>query len=93
MPATFALHEIVAVPAPLMLVGLIAPHDRPDGTISVRLTVPVNRLMLLIAIVDVVDDPELIALGVDATIPKSRNWNRTVALWTRELLVPVTVRV
>jgi hypothetical protein len=31
--------------------------------------------------------------GVVAESVKSRNWNRAVAEWTRDPLVPVTVRV
>jgi hypothetical protein len=89
----FELQETMAVPEPVMLVGLIAPQVRPEGTISVRLTGPAKRFTLAIVIVEEADEPALIGTGVDATIPKSLNWNRAVALWTRELLVPVTVRV
>lgn len=88
-----ALHETVAVPDPLMLVGLIVPHVIPEGMRSVRLTVPAKRFRLVIVIVDTADEPAFVGLGKGARIPKSRNWNRAVALCTRELLVPVTVRV
>jgi hypothetical protein len=87
------LHETVAVPDPIRLAGLIGPQVRPDGTISVRLTVPPKWLALDIVIVDVPDEPTLIGAGVDASIPKSRNWKKAVALCTRELLVAVMVRV
>jgi hypothetical protein len=88
-----ALHEIAAVPDPVMLFGLIAPHVKPDGAISVRLTVPAKWFTLVIVMVVVVDEPALVGRGVDAAIPKSRNWNRAVVLCSRELLVPVAIRV
>jgi len=87
------LHETVAVPDPITFVGTIDPQVRPDGTISVRLTVPAKWLTLDIVIVDVPDEPTLTGAGVDASIPKSWNWKRAVALCIRELLVAVMVRV
>ena len=74
-----ALHETVAVPDPTRLVGLIVPHVRPDGMMSVRLTVPAKWLTLEILIVDVPDEPALIGVGVEVSIPKSWNWKRVVA--------------
>jgi len=88
-----ALHEIVAVPDPVTLVGLIVPHVRPDGMMSVRLMVPAKWFTLDMVIVDVPDEPALNGVGVDASIPKSWNWNRAVALCTKELLIAVIVRV
>ena len=60
---------------------------------AVRLTVPAKRFTLDIVIVDVPDEPALIGVGVDASIPKSWNWNRAVALCTKALLIAVMVRV
>lgn len=71
MPATVALHETVAVPELVTLVGEIAPQVRPDGTVSVRLTVPVNPLTAVMVIVEVADVPTVTAAGDDAAIVKS----------------------
>jgi hypothetical protein len=67
-----ALHETVAVPDPATLPGLIEPQTRPEGTVSVKVTVPEN---LLIAVTVIVDVPEAPALAVTelAAIVKSRN--------------------
>jgi len=46
---------------------------------SVRLTVPAKWLTLEILIVDVPDEPALIGVGVEVSIPKSWNWKRVVA--------------
>jgi hypothetical protein len=87
-----ALHTTVAVPDPVMLVGVIAPHVNPEGTVSVSVTTPAN---LLTAVTVIVDVPEVPALPVTelATIAKSRYWKRMVALWTSGPLVAVAVRV
>jgi len=39
------LHDMVAVPEPVKLLGVIAPQVSPAGTLSVRDTVPVNPLI------------------------------------------------
>ena len=83
---------MVAVPDPVMLVGVNAPQVRPDGTISVRLTIPANLLTAVTVIVDVPEAPALTVAEL-ATIAKSRNWKRVGALWTSKPLVPVIVRV
>ncbi len=93
MPATDALQETVAAPDPVRLAGLIAAQTSPDGTVSVRVTVPEKWFKATIVIVDVVDTPTFAPDGEVAAIVKSRNWKRAVAEWTREPLVPVTVRV
>lgn len=38
--AVVEVHESVAVPEPMMLLGVIAPQVKPAGTVSVRVTVP-----------------------------------------------------
>lgn len=67
-----ALHETVAVPEPLTLAGVIEPQTRPEGTLSVRVTVPANVLIAVMVIVDVPEAPALTITGL-ATIVKSRN--------------------
>jgi hypothetical protein len=66
------LHETVAVPEPVTLLGIIEPQTRPEGTLSVKVTVPAN---LLIAVRVMVEVPEAPALTVTelAAIMKSRN--------------------
>jgi hypothetical protein len=80
------------VPDPVILVGVIAPHVNPEGTVSVNVTVPANLLTAVIMIVDVPEAPELSVTGL-AVIAKSRYWKRMVALWTSGPLVAVAVRV
>jgi len=56
----FALVELqdkVAVPAPKILFGVIAPHASPAGTVSVKLTVPAKPFTAATVIVEVADDP------------------------------------
>jgi len=50
-----ALQETVAVPEPVMLLGVIAPHVRPAGTVSVRLTTPEKPLLDVMVMVDMAD--------------------------------------
>jgi len=61
--ATVAEQDTVAVPEPVTLLGVIAPHVSPDGTVSVRVTTPVNPFNALIVIVEVADEPVLTAAG------------------------------
>ncbi len=85
--------DTVAIPEPLRLLGVMAPHVSPDGTVSVRLTIPAKWLIALIVMVDVAEEPALIGAGEDATIPKSSTWKRGVDVWASEPLVPVIVSV
>jgi len=80
------------VPDPVILVGLIAPHVNPAGTVSVNVTVPANLLTAVIMIVDVPEAPAL-SVTVLVVIAKSRYWKKMVALRTSGLLVAVAVRV
>ncbi len=75
------------------LVGLIAPQERLAGTVSVRLTVPVNPFTADIVIVDVADVPTVTAAGEVAEMVKSLTVKVAVVEWLRLPLVPVTVRV
>ena len=77
----------------MILLGVMLPHVRPEGTVSVRLTTPAKWLMELIVMVDVTEDPALTGAGDDAAIPKSWTWKIGVAAWTSEPLVPVIVSV
>lgn len=93
MPATVALHDTVAEPEPVMLVGLNDPQDRPEAGVMLNVTVPVNPLTAATETVEVADWPALIAAGDVAEMVKSWNRRTTVAEWDREPLVPVSVSV
>ena len=71
MPATVELQDTVAVPELMTLVGLIAPQVRLAGTVSVKLTVPVNPLTAVTVIVEVAEFPTATAAGEVAVIVKS----------------------
>ena len=75
-----------------MLVGVIAPHVRFAGTVSVRATVPVKPLTAVTVIVDVAETPVLTAAGDVAAMVKSLTVKVAVAEWDNVPLVPVTVR-
>jgi hypothetical protein len=67
-----ALHETVAVPEPVMLPGVIGPQVRPEGTVSVKVTVPAN---LLTAATVMVDGLELPASAVTELAAIVKSWN------------------
>ena len=71
VPATVALHDAVAVPAPVTVPGVIVPQVNPAGTVSVRVTTPAKPLTAVIVVVDVADRPTLTAAGEDAATVKS----------------------
>ena len=71
MPATMAVHETVAEPEPVTLVGLTDPQDRPVEGVTLKATVPVNPLTAATAIVEVGAWPTLTATGDVAAIVKS----------------------
>jgi hypothetical protein len=81
------------VPAPVTLLGVIAPQVSPAGTVSVRVTVPENPFTADMVIVDVAEVPTVTAAGEVATSWKSTNWNVTVVELVVEPLVAVTVAV
>jgi hypothetical protein len=89
--AVAELQETVAVPELVTLVGDIAPHVSPVGTVSVRLTVPVNPLMAATVIVDVEEAPVVTAAGDVAVMVKSVIVKVAVAVLTMLPLVPVIV--
>jgi len=73
------LQDTVAVPEFVTLVGVMAPQVRLGGTVSVRLTVPVNPLTAVTVIVEVVKSLALTAAGDVADIVKSVKVNVAVA--------------
>jgi len=73
--------------------GLIAPQVKLAGTVSVRLTVPVNPLTAATVIVDVADVPTVTAAGEVAEIVKSVTVNVAVVECDSVPLVPVIVSV
>jgi hypothetical protein len=90
--ATVAEQDTVAVPEPVTLVGVMAPQVRPEGTVSVSVTTPVNPFNAVIVIVEVAAEPVLTAASDVAAIVKSGaapKVNVAVAEWDREPLVPV----
>ena len=74
------MHVRVAVPDPVMLVGLIAWQVRPEGTVSVRLTTPLKPLTAVTVIVEVAELPAGTLAGEDAAIVKSVTWKATITL-------------
>ena len=84
------VHDRVAVPEPVMLLGVIAPQVNPAGIVSVRATAAEKPFCPVIVIVEVMEAltvPE----GEVAARVKSTTVNVAVAEWVREPLVPVTV--
>ncbi len=88
--ATVVLQVSVAVPDPVTLPGVIAPHVRPAGTVSVRVTTPAKPFRAVTVIVEVAELGSATA-GEVAAIVKSTKLNVAVAVWTRDPEVPVTV--
>ena len=76
-PATAALQDTVVVPEPVIEAGVIAPHVRPDGTVSLKLTAPAKPFTAVTVIADVAEEPALAGAGEDADMVKS--WNRNIA--------------
>jgi hypothetical protein len=67
------LHETVAVPVggTVILLGVIAPQVRLAGTVSVRLTVPLNTPTAVTVMVELAEVPTVTAAGEVADIVKS----------------------
>jgi hypothetical protein len=83
----------VAVPDPVTLAGVMAPHVSPDGTVPLRLTVPTKWFTAVTVIVEFAEVPALTATREVTDIVKSLNWKRIVVEWFSAPLVPITVRV
>ena len=75
-----------------MLDGVIAPQVRPLGTVSVRLTVPLNPFNAVTVMVEEAGTPTVV-LGEVAVRVKSVIVNVAVAVCTSVPLVPVIVSV
>lgn len=88
-----ALHDTVAEPEPVILVGANDPQVKPVGGVMLKTTVPRNPLIAATVTVEVADCPAFTAAGVVALIEKSWNLKRAVAEWDRDPLEPVSVRV
>ena len=80
VPAVLELQDTVAVPELVRLLGVIAPQVSPEGTVSVRLTVPVKPLTAVTVMVDVAELPTVTAEGEVAEIVKSVTVNVAVVL-------------
>ena len=88
------LQETVAVPEFTRVLGVIAPHVRPAGIVSVRTTVPVKPFRAVTVMVDIAEEPALTAAGLVAVIEKSAARLKVkvaVAVCVSDPLVPVTV--
>ncbi len=70
MPGVVELQDRLAVPEFVSVVGTIAVHVRPDGTVSVKVTVPVNPLTAATDMVEVADEPLVTEVGCEATTVK-----------------------
>ena len=66
------VHEIVAVPEPATLLGVMFPQVSPDGIVSVRLTIPPNWFRDVTVTVMIAELPALTGPGELADIVKSR---------------------
>ena len=95
MPAVAEEHDTVAEPEPVMLGGVIVPQVRPDGTVSVNETDPVNPLRAATVIVELVVWPALIAAGEVEEIAKPTKLKVAVVecVIAGLVLVPVIVTV
>jgi hypothetical protein len=55
IPAVVDEQEMVAVPEPVTVAGVMAPQVRPAGGVSVRVTTPVKPFTAVIVMVEVAD--------------------------------------
>ena len=96
MPQAVALHDTVAVPDPVTVLGLIELHDSPEEIVSLRATTPEKPLRDAMVMFDPIIWPALVGEGVVAVIVKSGNGTTltaTVVLWAKLPPVPVNVTV
>jgi hypothetical protein len=83
-------HDRVAVPEPVMLLGVIAPQVNPAGTVSVNDTMPAKPFCAVTVIVEVIEAPTVPEGEVAARVNPT-TVNVAVAVWVIAPLVPVTV--
>ena len=90
--AVVEVHDRVAVPEPVTLLGAIVPQVSPVGTVSVRVTVPAKPFCPVTVMVDVMEAPTVPEGEVAARV-KPTTANVAVAEWVRVPLVPVIVNM
>lgn len=88
----FELHDRVAFPFAVMLLGDIAPHVKPFGTVSAKRTVPENPFNPRMLMVEFAEVPTSRGGGGEVVRMKSLNLNTANAECMRGPLVPVTFR-
>jgi hypothetical protein len=94
LPTTVALQETVALPEPPFIVlGVITLQVKPEGTVSVKATVPVKPFDAPTVMVEMADDPTFTSAGEVEAVVKSWNLNVAVAMRTSGVLLPVIVIV
>ena len=81
------------MPDPVIVLGVMFPQVRPEGIVTVRLTIPAKWFTVVTVTVVMEELPTLDGAGELAMIVKSWYWNMAVVLWTRDPLVPVRVSV
>lgn len=81
----------LAVPEAEMMFGASEPQLSPVGTVSVRLTVPVNPLRETTVMDELVRVETSTGAGEEALMVKSVTVTAAVVLWDRVPLAPVTV--
>jgi hypothetical protein len=93
LPAVVELHDRVAVPEPVTLLGPIEPQFRPVGT-SVRVTLLENPFRAATFIVEEAEEPTGRAAGEVAEMEKSTTWKVIGRVMCGSVpFVPVTVTV
>jgi len=92
VPGVADWHDRVAVPDPVTLFGEISSQVRPDGGVSVRMTVPVKPLIPFRLTVEEATTLTAVLGEVDEIL-KSVTAIVAVAEWMPLPLVPVTVNV
>jgi len=88
----FELHDRVAFPFAVILLGVIAPHVKPFGTVSAKRTVPENPFNPRMLMVEFAEVPTSTGGGGELVRMKSLNLNTANAECMRGPLVPVTFR-
>ena len=81
------------MPEPVTLLGVIGPHVSPDGTVSVKVTMPVKWFRAVTVMVEIADWLTSTAPGDVALVVKSWNMNVVGAVCTNGVLVPMMVNV
>ena len=87
------LHDRVALPFAVILLGVIGPHVRPFGTVSAKRTVPENPFNPTMVMVKFAEAPTSTSGRGEVVRMKSLNLKTAEAEWMRGPLVPVTFRV